>query len=216
MKKFFTLIAAAMMAVAANAADYSWSSAGEDAVTEKGGKIEYLEGDGNRLNYANTANDVTYYTICLNGKKGNMGDGSGANSGYMQLTLDEAVKAGDKIIITAYYNKGEDKDVSAYILFDNGTSFSTTPGDFPDILNARQAAEPKTMTYEVPAEAVGSKVIKFSRDKASTNLFITKLVVNNGSTAVEAVKEAKVAPVKVMTANGVVIGNVNAAGQIVK
>ena len=71
MKKIFTLIAMAIMAVGANAQSvvYHWSSEGADAVTETGGTIVFKDGDGgaNRLNYANTAQVVhLVITICLN------------------------------------------------------------------------------------------------------------------------------------------------------
>ena len=218
MKKFFTLIAAAMMAVAANAdAIYSWSSAGPDAVTEKGGTIAYVNGENvadptkaDRVNYPNG----DYYTVCLNGKKANIEDAEpSAVAGHMVLTLNEALKAGDKLEMTAYYNKGEEKKVSAWVVFEKGEAVAS-PLCTQDIA---AGGSPELITVDVPAEAEGTKVIKLTRNDAGTNLFIVKLEVTRGGTSVDAAKaEAKVAPVKVMTANGVMIGNVNAAGQIVK
>lgn len=50
-----------------------------------------------------------------------------------------------------------------------------------------------TNTYEVPAEAFGSKWFKMSRSQTATNLFITKLViVSNASTGVSEVKQVKI------------------------
>lgn len=186
MKKFFTLCAAAMMVMAAKAeVIYSWESAGAEAVTETGGTMVCAGGAGatlNRLNYANG----DYFTICLNGKKGNMNDatddGKGASM-HMVLTLDKALADGDKFVVTAYYNKGEEKAVSMYMYFENGTEF-TTENYTHDIA---VGAEPETKTFTV-ANTAGCKVIKLSRGSAGTNLFITKFVINRGTTGLEAVK----------------------------
>ena len=112
MKKIFTLIAMALMAVGANAQTiiyswviYSWESPDGTAV-ESGGKAEYVNGDGDsRVNYKNTANEKDYYTICLNGKKANIGDATASNNaGKIVITLEQELAADDVIAITAYLN----------------------------------------------------------------------------------------------------------------
>ena len=123
MKKIFTLIAMALMAVGANAQTviYSWESPDGTAV-ESGGKAEYVNGDGDsRVNYKNTANEKDYYTICLNGKKANIGDATASNNaGKIVITLEQELAADDVIAITAYLNKNESKETNAYILFKDG------------------------------------------------------------------------------------------------
>ena len=58
----FTPAPAAGPEIPANAI-YFWESP-DGTPVEKGGKIEYMNGDGERLNYSNAG----YHTICLNGK----------------------------------------------------------------------------------------------------------------------------------------------------
>ena len=97
MKKIFTLIAMALVAFDASAQTiiYSWESP-EGTPVQSGGTIAYVNGDGDRLNYPNAG----YYTICLNGKKGNMGDATpSANAGKMVITLDQELAADDVIAI---------------------------------------------------------------------------------------------------------------------
>lgn len=97
---------------------YSWSfNLGADAVTETGGKATHENRDetkANRVNYANGE----YFTICVNGKKGNLGDTPASdNASYIQIALDKALAAGDKILFTGYTNKDEEKTANLYIRF---------------------------------------------------------------------------------------------------
>ncbi len=153
---------------------YSWESLA-GIVCEKGGVISYENGDGNRLNYTQAG----YYTICLNGKKGNMGDETAsANAGYMLVTLDEALAEGDVINLSAFLNKDASKTASAWFVFENGTTMDS--GDFGDEANINAAFNGvvTTKTLTVPAAAAGSKTIKITRGTAGTNLFVTKLEIN--------------------------------------
>ena len=152
---------------------YSWESP-EGTPVEYGGTIAYVNGDGDRLNYLNSG----YYTICLNGKKGNLNDETaGANAGHMVITLDNAVAAGDTIAYTAYVNKNETKKASPYILFENGTAVEGEV--FSDEANIDETfGGVPTLKYSiVPEDAAGSKTITLTRSQTGTNLFITKLQV---------------------------------------
>ena len=95
------LVVAALVCVSTAWADtqtlYSWESP-DGTPVETGGTIVYTNGDGNRLNYKNSVNGVNYYTICLNGKSGNLKDeAASANAGHMVLTLDEALQTGGSV-----------------------------------------------------------------------------------------------------------------------
>lgn len=223
MKKFFTLIAVAMIAVCASAQKFYWNNAeASDEYVATAGTIECLGGDNpGRLNYANTALDVLYKTICLNGKSGNLGDGT-ANGTYMKVTFASPLAEGDVISVTGYRNKNAASGASALLKFDNGVDVVVGGSDGLDFVNLNadgdtpSATAPNTLTYTVTAAEAGATSMNMTRSKASTNLFITALQVGGGTSVDAAKAEAKVAPVKVMTANGVMIGNVNAAGQIVK
>ena len=150
---------------------YSWESP-DGIVDENGGTIAYVNGEGNRLNYQNGG----YYTICLNGKKGNMNDATASsNAGKMVITLDKALMAGDVIDMTAYINKSSSTTASAYFVFENGTTMEgTVYGNEANIDPAFNGVPTKT-TYTVTAAAAGSKTITMTRNIAGTNLFITKL-----------------------------------------
>lgn len=158
-------------------AQYAWESP-KGVMCEKGGKITYENGDGNRLNYQQAG----YYTICLNGKKGNMNDETAsANAGYMLVTLDEPVQAGDVIRMSAFLNKNASKTASAWFVFENAATLAgEVYGDEANIYSGEDVTFNGAVTTKdvvVPAEAAGSKTIKITRNTAGTNLFITKLEV---------------------------------------
>lgn len=165
---------------------YSWESP-DGTVSQTGGTIAYANGDGNRLNYYQAG----YHTICLNGKKGNLGDESAsANSGRMDVTLDEALAAGDVISITAFINKNESKQSSAYIVFNGANGFnknnmgvnaeSNVFGNDANV-DGTFNGSPQTVTVTVPAEAAGCKSFSMTRGVTGTNLFITKLEITKGN-----------------------------------
>ena len=157
---------------------YSWESP-EGTPIETGGTIEYVNGDGDRLNYLNSG----YYTICLNGKKANLNDETpSANAGKMVITLDNALAAGDVISFTGYITKNESKKSSAYILYENG-QVTESPA-FSDESNIDPTFTGSITTKEVTVsdEAAGSKTITMTRGQTGTNLFITKLVITRGET----------------------------------
>lgn len=187
----FTPAPAAGPEIPANAI-YFWESP-DGTPVEKGGKIEYMNGDGNRLNYGNAG----YHTICLNGKKGNMNDAPSANAGYMLLTLDEALQAGDFIDITAYRNKNaDDKNATIQFYFENGVewadskSFVNICADENDEDYDDDGATPNTHTWEITAAEAGSKTIKLTRNSASTNIFITKFIITRGASGIQNVEVA--------------------------
>ena len=187
----FTPAPAAGPEIPANAI-YFWESP-DGTPVEKGGKIEYMNGDGERLNYSNAG----YHTICLNGKKGNMNDAPAANSGYMLLTLDEALQAGDFIDITAYRNKNaDDKNATIQFYFENGAEWADTKSfvnicaDESDEDYDDDGATPNTHTWEITAAEAGSKTIKLTRNSASTNLFITKFIITRGASGIQNVEVA--------------------------
>lgn len=178
----FTPAPAAGPEIPANAI-YFWESP-DGTPVEKGGKMEYLNGDDKqRLNYQNAGN----YTICLNGKFAEMGNDPSANAGYMLLTLEQALEAGDVIEATGYRNKNADgKNASIYFLFENGAEWKDDKGfvnicaDDTDEDYDDDGSTPNTNTWEITAAEAGSKTIKLSRNAASTNIFITKFVITRG------------------------------------
>lgn len=169
---------------------YSWESPA-GTVSQTGGTIEYVNGDtsgGDRVNYLHI--ETNNYTICLNGKKNNITDGTASqNAGRMDVTLDEALAAGDVITITAYIYKDESKQSSAYIIFNGANGFdssymsvyaeSAAYGDNENLYSSFNGS-PKTVTVTVPAEAAGCKSFSMTRGVTGTNLFITKMTITRG------------------------------------
>ena len=169
---------------------YSWESP-EGTVNQTGGTIAYVNGDtsgGDRVNYLHI--ETNNYTICLNGKKNNITDGTASqNAGRMDVTLDEALAAGDVITITAYIYKDESKQSSAYIIFNGANGFdssymsvyaeSAAYGDNENLYSSFNGS-PKTVTVTVPAEAAGCKSFSMTRGITGTNLFITKMTITRG------------------------------------
>ena len=188
---------------------YSWESPDGTAI-ETGGKATFEGGDvgENRINYKNTAQGVDYYTLSLNGKKDNIDDEEYQKncSPRIIITLDDMFYGGEEIQVTAFTNKNDVTKLSTpYFKFENGTELSDDSKTYTD-LGVVGNTEPATNTYEVPADAIGSKWFKMSRSKTSTNLFITKLVIlGNASTGISEVKQVKVYDNKVY----------NLAGQLV-
>lgn len=159
-----------------------------DAGKEAGGVA--VATDGTSVGYANivnssTAAEVTYTTIRLNGNANYSipEDNSRSNT---TITLDQPLKAGDKISITAYRNKSAaDKKSGARLKFDKGGELTTGEGlEFVNLdasdgsaADSNRGTEPNTIVVEVPQEADGSTVITLTRSYTSTNLFITKIEV---------------------------------------
>ena len=188
MKKFFTLIAImilSIMGLNAQTVIYSWESP-DGTPVETGGTIAYVNGEGDRVNYI----QGDYYTICLNGKKGNMNDEkASASAGKMVITLDKALKAGDAINITAFINKNESKKSSAYIVFETGAS--TESKAFSDESNIGLKGQPTTDVVTVPEAAAGSKTITLTRGQTGTNLFINKLTITREGSSENASLQGK-------------------------
>ena len=180
MKKTLLSFLVALMTIGTAFAEtkvvYSWESP-DGTPVETGGTAAYVNGDGERLNYKNDA----YYTMCLNGKQGNLKDDvASANAGHIVITLTEAVAEGDVINVTAYRNKNADgKNASIYFLYENGTEVKDN-NTFVNICKEGEVdfdndgETPNTVQIAVPAEAAGSKTITLTRNAASTNLFILK------------------------------------------
>ena len=177
---------------------FKWANVtGAADYVAEAGTIECLGGDKNdRLNYKNTALGVDYMTISLNGKKGNLGDGT-TNGTYMKVTPSQALKAGDVIAMTAFRNKDAmGKKASAALIFDNGAS--AVMGANPEFPNLNAAGEnptgaPETIELTVTEEMAGATSINLTRNDASTNLFITSLIITSaGAEAVVPVESVSI------------------------
>ena len=191
MKKLFTFIAAAAMALTVNAQStiYSWEG-GEEGATEVGGKASASDADGadttaDDINMANS----TFKCIRLRGAKD-------FSTFTVTLTLDKELSAGDKINITAHRNKDvAGKKSGALLKFEKGeTQVATDTNDGLEFVNVNAAVKgtseysttPNTVTLVVPDDAAGSKVITMTRAQTATNLFISKIeIVSTAAAATE-------------------------------
>ena len=136
------------------------------------------------MNYKNGDN----WTIRINKKKADIATDN------VEITLDEALQAGDEIAITAYRNKDNDANGTLYMLFENGAEIDEGTEKVWNNIHADYGQEPNTRTFTVQAEA-GSKSFKIARSVASTNVFITKIVITRGgTTGIENVEVVSVKP----------------------
>ena len=159
---------------------YTWIGA-EAGATEKGGKAVAEDGEG--INLSNNSN----YVIRLNGSKSNVD-----TEKYVEITLDEALEAGDQINITAYRYKDNDAVGTIYFKFENGTVVDDEylfPNIHPDY-----AGTPAAHTWTV-AEAAGSKSFRMTRGKTGTNVLITKIeIIRGAATGIQTVETVTVKP----------------------
>ena len=174
---------------------YSWESP-EGTAAETGGKATYENGETDESKYRVNYKNGDYYTICINGKKANMDDAPGtANGGYILVTLDNELKTDDAIELTGYITKNEaGKEASIYFLFEKGDGVDDEYiyGD-ADNIDPAVGGKISTHTFKVPAASNGSKSFKMSRNKAGTNVFLTKIVITSGgSTGINTVKTVRV------------------------
>gem|GEM_PF-1260366 len=187
MKKFFSFVAASAMMLATGSAladtvvIYSWEG-GSEAATESGGTVV--------ANGANTA--IAASRITVSAKKAAIADDN------VTITLENALAEGDVIAITGYRDKDETTDGNGnllesptekvgnlYIAFGTGTAIDEGSNNVWNNINANAiggAKEANTNTYTITDQA-GSKQIQLARSKASTNVFITKLLITREVTA---------------------------------
>ena len=195
MKKIFTLIAMAAMAMSVNAQNtiFSWEG-GEEAATVTGGTVTATDGSGDTTAEDVNMSNSTFKCIRLRGAKD-------FSTFTVSLNLNTELTAGDKIAITAYRNKdAEGKKSGAKLMFDKGsTEIATDTDGGLEFVNINKAVAgtaeygttPNTVTLEVPADATGAKVITMCRAQTSTNLFITKIVITSSTTGISTVKAAE-------------------------
>jgi hypothetical protein len=181
MKKIFTLIAVAAMAMSVNAQStiFSWEG-GADGATCTGGSVVGNGADAESVNYANSE----YWTIRLSAKKANI------DNDNITVTLDNALAGGETINVTGYINKDETKAASAYFLFAAGVEVETEY--YEDAENIGMGGAIGTKSVTVPAGAAGVKSFKMARGKTQTNLFITKMTITGTTTGISNVKVVNV------------------------
>ena len=161
---------------------FKWANTENSAdYTAEAGTVECTGGDKNdRINYP----QADYLTLCLNGKKANLGDGS-KDGVYIKVTPTQALKAGDVIAMTAFRNKDAmGKKSTALLIFDNdATAEIGANPEFPNINAAGEnpGADPTTIELVVTEEMAGAKSINLTRGQTGTNLFITSLIITSAS-----------------------------------
>ena len=157
---------------------YSWEG-NKDGAIQTGGTASATDAGGTDTSADDiNINNGSYYVMRVRGAKD-------FSSFVINVALDKALKAGDKIAITAYRNKNETgKATGALLKFEKGeTNVSTGGGlEFVNINDAvkdteEYGTEPNTITLTVPDDAAGSKTITMTRAATSTNLFVTKFVI---------------------------------------
>ena len=205
MKKIFTLIAVAVMALTASAEtliNYSTSQAGITV----GGTTVF---DNVKINVNKTS------VACLKFANSYSTENQ-VNDNKATLSVEGGFKAGDKITLAGYFNNADETKQAAVEIFtintDGTANVLFTSQNFINGRTSSATAAEESYTLEADAE-----VLYLGR-KGNTAANITLLTVTH-PTAVEAVAEAKAeAPkvIKVIKNGKLYIGNYNVAGQQVK
>ena len=124
-----------------------------------GGSVEAAEGG---------SNDVAA-EIKVASKKANI------ETDYVLIKLDKALAKDDVIKITGYRKKDSDAVGTLYILFETGEAIDEGTENVWNNVHENYGQTPNTNSYKVNANAAGSKTIKLTRSKASTNVYIQKI-----------------------------------------
>lgn len=119
---------------------------------------------GNGADEGRVANEIT-----VSSKKANI------ETDNITITLDEALKEGDVIMITGYRKKDSDANGNLYILFETGEVIDEGSEVKWNNVHENIGQQPNTNSYDVNDKAAGSKTIKLARSKGGTNVFIQKI-----------------------------------------
>ena len=119
---------------------------------------------GNGADEGRVANEIT-----VSSKKANI------ETDNITITLDEALKEGDVIMITGYRKKDSDANGNLYILFETGEVIDEGGEVKWNNVHENIGQQPNTNSYDVNDKAAGSKTIKLARSKSGTNVFIQKI-----------------------------------------
>ena len=124
-----------------------------------GGSVEAAEGGSNAVDAE----------IKVASKKANI------ETDYVLIKLDKALAKDDVIKITGYRKKDNDAVGTLYILFETGEAIDEGTENVWNNVHENYGQTPNTNSYKVNANAAGSKTIKLTRSKASTNVYIQKI-----------------------------------------
>lgn len=119
---------------------------------------------GNGADEGRVANEIT-----VSSKKANI------ETDNITITLDEALKEGDVIMITGYRKKDNDANGNLYILFETGEVIDEGGEVKWNNVHENIGQQPNTNSYDVNDKAAGSKTIKLARSKSGTNVYIQKI-----------------------------------------
>lgn len=147
-----------------SSAVFSWEN---NVVT--GGTVVGNGADAENVGASDSGNTV----IKVSAKKANIATDN------ITFTFDQALAAEDVMEITAYRKKDTDANGTLYMQFENG--YEIDEGDEVKWNNIHEeiGQQPNTNTYAL-TDAAGSKSMVMARSKASTNVFIIKMVINRG------------------------------------
>lgn len=144
---------------------YSWDGTGSTTTAnETGGTAEAKGGNSNIVVGASQKGNW-----CLKMNKGF------SNTNYIEITLDEALKTGDKVTIGAFRTTS----TAAVLGVDFGTTATQTLKTDTDVLESN--GTPTDFEITVPAAANGGTKIRLYRNSGSTGMWVSKVVVTTAS-----------------------------------
>ena len=205
MKKFFTLIAVAVMALTASAETLINYSTSQDGIAVGGTTVF----DAVKINNNTTS------TACIKFANSYSTENL-VNDNKITLSVEGGFKAGDKISLAGYFNNADETKQAAVEFFtikeDGTANVLFTSSNFINGRTSTATATIEEFTLDTDVETL------YAGRKGNTAACVTLLTVTR-ATAVEAVAEAKAeAPkvIKVLKNGKLYIGNYNVAGQQVK
>ena len=143
---------------------YSWESP-EGTPIEVGGIAKSTEDNGD--NYNNNQINVAqaeYYCLQLNG-------GDSYSDKYIVIDFDDAVKAGDTIRYTGFYNNSKSKNAAPKMRDAKNSNAQIFAGsNLPNI----NSASPASYKYVVPA-GINTNKVQMTRHQTGSSSFLTKL-----------------------------------------
>lgn len=155
---------------------YYWEGKSGGA-TERGGTAATTDaGEEVNVNY----HHQTYYVMRLNDKTYDTGK-------RIEIALDQNVKTGDVVKITAYcWSSGKTSTIKMADATDSSKELFSDTESVPEISGGGSPAE---KTYNITNTGINSSAVQLTRNGGNTNCFITKLVIT-GTRVVEVLDPA--------------------------
>lgn len=151
--------------------EFAIKTYGTDVEAEGEAFFSFFDGvvEGGSVEAIGTSDNDVAAEIKVASKKANI------DNDYILIKLNQALEDGDVIKITGYRKKDSDANGTLYMLFETGEVIDEGDVKVWNNIHENFGQAPNTNSYKVNAKAAGSKTIKITRSKSSTNVLIQKI-----------------------------------------